>query len=102
MLLNSNNNNNNVIKMHADQIYHFQSEPKSKPNHASYSFCFCFILFFSFQLIHWWEASPRSTRPTEPNMTEQPNSGQNDTPHKPTGRQWEEEEEQEEEGWGGG
>ncbi|KAA8591869.1 hypothetical protein FQN60_017243, partial [Etheostoma spectabile] len=32
----------------------------------------------------WWEASPPSTRLTEWNMTEQPNSGRNDTPHKPT------------------
>lgn len=40
--------------------------------------------FSPVQRIPWWEASPPSTRLTERNMTEQPNSGQSDMPHKLT------------------
>lgn len=50
-----------------------------------YSYLFWLFLFLLFtQPIPWWEASPPNTRLTEQNMTEQPNSGQSDTPHKPT------------------
>lgn len=42
------------------------------------------FFLFPIQPIPWWEASPPNTRLTERNMTGQPNSGQRDTPHKPT------------------
>lgn len=54
----------------------------SKVIYSNLFWLFPFLLFT--QPIPWWEASPPNTRLTEQNMTEQPNSGQSDTPHKPT------------------